>query len=96
MQARFVTRLPEPRFYTCKMRRCGMFQYGLKPGFRRAIHERPLSLSCEHLFKSWHDGVLKSYDRRYNSSNTHLPCSRKSSLFELHHGNQNATQNPPD
>jgi len=29
MKARFVTRLPEPRFYTCKMRRCGMFQYGL-------------------------------------------------------------------
>lgn len=30
MKARFVTRLPEPRFYTCKMRRCGMFQYGLE------------------------------------------------------------------
>ena len=42
MKARFVTRLPEPRFYTCKMRRCGMFQYGLKPGFRRKLDERPV------------------------------------------------------
>jgi hypothetical protein len=31
MKARFVTRLPEPRFYTCKMRRCGIFQYRLVP-----------------------------------------------------------------